>query len=48
MQELVLTLYVGEAITRAEIGRRAAALTAVADEVTAAVGGRHAGRGDGS
>ena len=39
MQELVLTLYVGGAITGAEIARRGAALVAVADEVTAAVGG---------
>jgi hypothetical protein len=39
IQELVLTLYVGEAITGAEIARRGAALVAVADAVTADVGG---------
>jgi DNA-binding IclR family transcriptional regulator len=38
-QELVLTLYVGAAITGAEIARRGAALVAVADAVTAEVGG---------
>ncbi|HJQ44270.1 MAG TPA: helix-turn-helix domain-containing protein [Jatrophihabitantaceae bacterium] len=42
IQELVLTLYVGHAITGAEIARRGAALVAVADEVTAAAGGRKA------
>ncbi|QBJ97949.1 MarR family transcriptional regulator [Rhodococcus sp. ABRD24] len=40
-QALVLTIYVGATIGRAEIDRRAAALTAAADAVTAAVGGRH-------
>jgi hypothetical protein len=40
IQQLVLTLYVGHAITGAEIARRGAALVAVANEVTAAVGGR--------
>jgi hypothetical protein len=35
----VLTLYVGDAITGAEIARRGAALVSVADAVTAAVGG---------
>jgi DNA-binding IclR family transcriptional regulator len=40
IQELVLTLYVGDAITGAEIARRGAALVAVADAVTAEVGGR--------
>jgi hypothetical protein len=39
-QELVLTLYVGAAITGAEIARRAAGLVAVADAVTAGVGGQ--------
>lgn len=39
IQELVLTLYVGDAITGAEIARRGAALVAVADAVTADVGG---------
>jgi hypothetical protein len=39
MQELVLTLYVGSAVTGAEIARRGAALVAVADSVTAAVDG---------
>ena len=39
-QELVLTLYVGDSITGAEIARRGAALVAVADAVTAEVGGR--------
>jgi DNA-binding IclR family transcriptional regulator len=38
-QELVLTLYVGSAITGAEISRRGAALVAVADAVTTDVGG---------
>ena len=39
-QELVLTLYVGEAITGAEITRRGSALAAAADAVTAQVSGR--------
>ena len=34
-QELVLTMYVGAAITGAEIARRGAALVAAADAVTA-------------
>jgi DNA-binding IclR family transcriptional regulator len=38
-QELVLTLGVGDAITAAEIARRGKALIAVADAVTAEVGG---------
>ena len=38
-QELVLTLYVGEAITGAEIARRASALMAAAAQVTAEVAG---------
>jgi DNA-binding IclR family transcriptional regulator len=38
-QELVLTLYVGEPITGAEVTRRAAALTAAAQAVTAEVSG---------
>jgi len=44
-QALVLTLYVGGAITGAEIERRAAALVAAADAVTAEVGGRSPVRG---
>ena len=40
MQELVLTLYVGDAITGTEVNRRGAVLMAVADAVTVAVGGR--------
>jgi hypothetical protein len=44
IQELVLTLYVGHAITGAEIGRRGAALVAVADAVTADVGGHRPDR----
>ena len=44
-QALVLTLYVGGAITGAEIERRAAALVAEADAVTAEVGGRSPVRG---
>jgi DNA-binding IclR family transcriptional regulator len=39
IQELVLTLYVGHAVSGAEIARRGAALVAVADTVTAGVGG---------
>jgi DNA-binding IclR family transcriptional regulator len=38
-QELVLTLYVGESVTGAEVARRAAALRAAADGVTAEVSG---------
>lgn len=38
-EELVLTLYVGAALTGAEIGRRGRALVAVADAVTAEIGG---------
>lgn len=38
-QEMVLTLYVGGAITGAEIARRAAALVAAADAVTEEAGG---------
>jgi DNA-binding IclR family transcriptional regulator len=38
-QELVLTLYVGTAITGAEVARRGRALVAVADTVTAEAGG---------
>lgn len=38
-QELVLTMYVGQAITGAEIARRGKALTATAAAVTEAVGG---------
>lgn len=41
-QELVLTLYVGEAITGAEIARRGKALVDAADAVTAKVGGINA------
>jgi hypothetical protein len=41
----VLTLYVGGAITGAEIEHRAAALVAAADAVTAEVGGRSPVRG---
>ena len=44
-QALVLTLYVGGAITGAEIEHRAAALVAAADAVTAEVGGRSPVRG---
>ncbi|MDN3459101.1 MULTISPECIES: helix-turn-helix domain-containing protein [Rhodococcus] len=44
-QALVLTLYVGGAITGAEIERRAVALVAAADAVTAEVGGRSPVRG---
>jgi hypothetical protein len=40
IQELVLTLYVGDAITGAEIARRGAALVGVAEQVTAAAAGR--------
>jgi DNA-binding IclR family transcriptional regulator len=36
-QELVLTLYVGESVTGTEVARRAAALTAAAEAVTAQV-----------
>ncbi|MCU1657292.1 MAG: ArsR family transcriptional regulator [Pseudonocardiales bacterium] len=43
-QELVLTLYVGTAITAAEIARRGRALVAVADAVTDEVGGHRPGR----
>lgn len=43
-QELVLTLDVGSAITAAEIDRRGRALAAVADDVTAATGGRRPDR----
>jgi hypothetical protein len=43
-QELVVTLYVGDAITGAEIARRGAALVDVADAITAAVGGRRPDR----
>ncbi|WAL63737.1 helix-turn-helix domain-containing protein [Amycolatopsis cynarae] len=39
-QELVLTMYVGEAVTGAEIARRGAALVATADAVTRDSGGR--------
>ncbi|WP_328399858.1 helix-turn-helix domain-containing protein [Nocardia sp. NBC_00403] len=39
-QSMVLTMYVGTAITGAEITRRGAALVAAADAVTAASGGR--------
>ncbi|MEV6427811.1 helix-turn-helix domain-containing protein [Nocardia sp. NPDC051463] len=39
-QNMVLTMYVGAAITGAEIVRRGAALVAAADAVTAASGGR--------
>lgn len=39
-QELVLTLYVGESITGAEIARRGAALVRVADAITVESGGR--------
>lgn len=39
-QALVLTLYVGGSITGSEIARRASALVAAADAVTAEVGGR--------
>lgn len=42
-QELVLTLYVGKAITGAEIARRGTALVAAADRVTTEAGGRHNG-----
>lgn len=45
MQELVVTLYVGSAISGAEIARRGAALVALADAVTASVGGRQPQRG---
>jgi len=38
-QELVLSMYVGHAVTGAEIARRGAALVAVAHTVTAEVGG---------
>ncbi|MDT4893554.1 MAG: hypothetical protein QOE97_2589 [Pseudonocardiales bacterium] len=43
-QELVVTLYVGDAITGAEIARRGAALVEVATAITAAVGGRRPDR----
>jgi hypothetical protein len=39
-QQMVLTLYVGDSITAAEITRRGKALMATADAVTAEVGGR--------
>ena len=39
MQELVLTLYVGDAISGAEVARRGAALVEAASAVTTAVGG---------
>jgi hypothetical protein len=39
-QELVMTMYVGAAITGAEITRRGTALVAAADAVTAEAGGR--------
>lgn len=43
-QRLVLTMYVGQAITGAEIARRGKALTATAASVTAAAGGSAEGR----
>ncbi|UGT61489.1 helix-turn-helix domain-containing protein [Nocardia asteroides] len=39
-QSMVLTMYVGKAVTGAEIERRGTALAAAADAVTAAAGGR--------
>jgi hypothetical protein len=43
-QEMVLTLYVGDSITGAEISRRGKALLATAAAVTAEVGGTPPGR----
>lgn len=45
-QQMVLTMYVGKAITGAEIARRGTALVAAADAVTARSGGRKPGATD--